>query len=539
MADDDDDIIKGAQIQLEAVDAKKGMDALAWHQRYNQLAHYRAATPAQAFHDSHAKERLLIAGSQQGKTYAISRELAMHALNRYPQTWTGRRFDTRKPGISENTFLAWVGSVSNATTRAGAQVRLLGEVEVKGSLGTEALPAVSIISVFKGRGISGLCDYVVVRRDPTILKDGTRIDMGTATIRFLSYEMGWQAWQAASVDYCWLDEQPPDHRIYLEAFARTAAVRGVVAVSLTPLGGRDELIARYEDVNENRQTFHMTIKSEGMWHISPEDAAARIADYENDKSMTESEKQTRLYGVPSMAEGAIYTVPLSQILYDQGDMFAEVNKPWMEVWGCVDPNHQGVSDQSSPAAFVILSRDKNDKTVRVVDAWRLHKVPISTQIQAIREHKIGSRIRWHWPRDTKSGAGGEDGLSIKEKFRKGGIYMAGQHARTAPPGNDIRTETGIGLVRELLLDRKLFISRHLESTLGLEYQNYRYVKGKATHSFCDLLDALRHGVMDTRGNMPTLREYDDMRYGGPTDGRRRNGQIVDGADPDPWGYPPR
>lgn len=522
-----DDIITGAQIQSEMLDAKKRMDAKKHRETYNRLAYYRPSDPAAAFHASHAKERMLVAGSQQGKTFAISRELSMHACNRYPKDWKGRRFDTPKPGVErgQNTFLAWVGSTTGATTRAGAQQRLLGDIETVGMRGTEALPASSIISVHKARGIAGLVDYVVVKRDPTVLPNGEVIEMGTATIRFLSYEMDTQAWQAASVDYVWLDEQPSDFNKYLEAFARTLAVRGVVAVSLTPLLGPDALIARYADETEQRKTFRMMINSPGMHHISPEDVAARIADYENDKTMTESEKQCRLYGVPSMAEGAVYTTPISQILFNQGDLFEAVNKPWIQVWGGMDFNHMGVSDQSSPAAFVILSRDMNDGIVRVVDCWRVHKESIATQIQTIREHRIGARIRWHWPRDGASGSGDEDGTGIKERFRKGGIYMYGQHARTVT--GDIRRETGIGMVRELILDQHFFVARHL-TDWQQEYMNYRYDKGKVVQHFSDLLDATRVAVVDMR-YARTLREYDDMRYGANDFRVPRKVQIADGV----------
>src|SRR5262245_61629683 len=61
----------------------------------NRLASYAPYPKQREFHDVGARyrERLLSAANQVGKTLAGAAEVAMHLTGRYPDWWTGRRFD--------------------------------------------------------------------------------------------------------------------------------------------------------------------------------------------------------------------------------------------------------------------------------------------------------------------------------------------------------------------------------------------------------------------------------------------------------------
>src|SRR5262252_2199504 len=61
-------------------------DRLRYYSPYPKQAEFHAVG---ATH----RERLLMAGNQIGKTMAGGMEAAMHATGRYPDWWTGRRFD--------------------------------------------------------------------------------------------------------------------------------------------------------------------------------------------------------------------------------------------------------------------------------------------------------------------------------------------------------------------------------------------------------------------------------------------------------------
>src|SRR5262249_14767750 len=61
----------------------------------NRLASYVPYPKQAAFHaaGATARERLLMAGNQLGKTLAGGFEVAMHMTGRYPSWWRGKRFD--------------------------------------------------------------------------------------------------------------------------------------------------------------------------------------------------------------------------------------------------------------------------------------------------------------------------------------------------------------------------------------------------------------------------------------------------------------
>jgi len=69
-----------------------------------RLETYRPYPKQKEFHGIYARERLLAAGNQLGKTIAGSMEMAMHLTGLYPDWWEGRRFS--------KAIIAWGGSVT-------------------------------------------------------------------------------------------------------------------------------------------------------------------------------------------------------------------------------------------------------------------------------------------------------------------------------------------------------------------------------------------------------------------------------------------
>ena len=59
----------------------------------NRLAYYKPYPKQAEFRAVKARERLLMAGNQLGKTLVGGFEAAMHATSRYPDWWQGERFE--------------------------------------------------------------------------------------------------------------------------------------------------------------------------------------------------------------------------------------------------------------------------------------------------------------------------------------------------------------------------------------------------------------------------------------------------------------
>ena len=139
----DEHVDKFLERQADELVAKHdGTDRLAGYRPYPKQCEFHAAGNA-------ARERLLMAGNQLGKTLAGGFEAAMHATGRYPAWWKGRRFD--RPTV------AWVGGVTGESTRDSPQRVLLGR---PGAHGTGAIPKDALGQVTSARGVADLADNI-------------------------------------------------------------------------------------------------------------------------------------------------------------------------------------------------------------------------------------------------------------------------------------------------------------------------------------------------------------------------------------------
>src|SRR5215467_9314921 len=115
----------------------------------NRLFYYQPYPKQREFHaaGATARERLLMAGNQLGKTLAGGFECAMHMTGRYPDWWQGKRFT--KPVVG------WVCGRTGEDLRGGMQRILLGR---PGEIGSGAIPKDAIVELVTARGTAGLYD---------------------------------------------------------------------------------------------------------------------------------------------------------------------------------------------------------------------------------------------------------------------------------------------------------------------------------------------------------------------------------------------
>ena len=188
--------------------------------KYNQLKFYAPYQKQIDFHNTITSERMLGAGNQTGKTYAGSREAAIHATGLYPDWWEGSRF--KKPTVG------WVGGVSGEVIRDTTQKLLVGRMQDEESIGSEAIPKDCIIQTVKALGVKDLLDHVKVRH----------VSGGTSLIFFKSYEKGREKFQGETIDWVWEDEEPPAD-IYSECLTRTnkGQLGQFMMTTFTPLKG--------------------------------------------------------------------------------------------------------------------------------------------------------------------------------------------------------------------------------------------------------------------------------------------------------------
>jgi len=153
-----------------------------------------------------------MAGNQLGKTLAGGFEVAMHATGRYPDWWQGRRFD--RPTVG------WACGVTGEVVWDTVQKVLVGRT---GQEGTGAIPKDAIAELISARGIPDLLDTIRVNH----------VSGGVSIIGLKTYASGREKFQGETLDYAWLDEEPPAD-IFTETLTRTNVGAGPVFVTFTP-----------------------------------------------------------------------------------------------------------------------------------------------------------------------------------------------------------------------------------------------------------------------------------------------------------------
>src|SRR5262252_7803272 len=167
----------------------------------DRLKYYKPYSKQHDFHAAGAtsRERLLMAGNQLGKTLAGGFEVAIHATGRYPDWWQGKRFD--RPTVS------WACGVTGEVVRDTVQRVLVGR---PGQEGSGSIPKDAIAERVTARGVADQLDSVKV----------LHVSGGVSTIGLKSYQSGREKFQGETLDYVWLDEEPPED-IYFECLTRT------------------------------------------------------------------------------------------------------------------------------------------------------------------------------------------------------------------------------------------------------------------------------------------------------------------------------
>lgn len=164
-----------------------------------------------------------MAGNQLGKTYAGAAEAAMHLTGRYPDWWRGRRWD--------RPVRAWAGSETLDVTRDGAQRLLVGEPKDAAQWGTGLIPKAALKDTTRRSGVPDSLDGAII----------SHASGGNSIIGFKSYDMGRTKWQGETLDFVWMDEEPPED-IYYEALTRTNATGGIAWMTFTPLKGMSTVV---------------------------------------------------------------------------------------------------------------------------------------------------------------------------------------------------------------------------------------------------------------------------------------------------------
>lgn len=449
--------------------------------REEKLKYYRPYPRQREFHGAGKtfRERLLIAGNQNGKTYPASAEVSIHATGLYPDDWNGRVW-TRPVRI-------WVGGIADDLVRDNPQKHVMG---LAGLWGTGFVPkgCVDPKRIAMSHGVTGAIDTAHVKH-----KSG-----GYSVIIFKSYKEGREKWQSDTVDMIWFDEEPP-LEIYSEGLARISATSGMVFATLTPLKGGTDMVNRFlEQRSPDRHVTHMTI--DDAEHIPPEERQKIIDGY------PEHEREARARGVPILGSGRVFHGITEESI--RVDPF-KLDPNWPQL-GALD------FGWDHPAAAVHLVWDKDNDVIYITRVFRVREqTPLQ---QAAVLSPWGKWLPWAWPHDGLQHDKGS-GVQLANIYRKAGLNMLTERATFEDGTHGV--EAGITEMLERMQTGRLKVFANCPEWFE-EFRLYHRKDGLIVKKRDDLMSASRIAMMARRyaktrtewdtWNRPLVFNQEKLRY---------------------------
>jgi phage terminase large subunit-like protein len=425
----------------------------------NALAYYRPYARQGEFHTAGAshRERLLMAANQSGKTLAGGMEAAMHATGRYPDWWEGKRFD--RPTI------AWVAGETAETVRDTVQRVLIGRT---GSHGVGTIPKDCLLDIVPARGVPEAVDIIRVRH----------VSGGASVIGIKSYADGRAKFQGETLDWVWLDEEPPAD-IYSECLTRTNVGSGPLWITFTPLLGMSETVRRFVlEKSPDRCVTQMTI--DDVQHFTDQQREQIISSY------APHEREARTKGIPTLGSGRVFPVAEADIVCEPFGLPTH----WPRIGG-MD------FGWDHPFAAVELCWDRDGDVIYVTKCYRLRQEAPVLHASALRPWNL----QWAWPRDgnreTLEGAG----IALAEQYRREGLDMLFEYAQfesvDGKAAGSVSVEAGIMEMLTRMQTGRWKVFNHLNDWLD-EFRLYHRKDGKVVKELDDLLCASRYAMMMKR-----------------------------------------
>lgn len=432
-----------------------------------------------------------------GKTQSGAYLCAVVATGLYPDWWDGIRFD--------GPVNIWAVGKTGQTTRDTVQEALLGPV---GAEGTGLIPKHCIGKKVRLPGTPNAYDTVEVLHEPT---------GKWSTIGFKSYKQDTPSFYGTAKHLVWLDEPCPED-IYNECLIRTATTNGRVVHTITPKEGLTRLLAdflancdllagteRIEGIDKamammavesNQSQGGIKIAYDGGYVPAASHHRAAVAigwddipwmSEQTKKEILESTpphlRDTVSKGIPTIGDGAVYTIPLSDILLKKEEIFP-IPAHYKKLYG------MDVGWNRTAAVFGALDPDTGILYI-YAEHYVEHQLP---EVHASRIKQIAKDWMPGMIDPASNAVSGTDGKKLLDIYRREGLRL-----RTA----DNSVESGIMKVASMLAQGKLKFFPNATAHLQNEYLLYRRDNGKVVKEDDHAMDALRYLVTSLQFAVPS------------------------------------
>jgi len=394
---------------------------------------------------AHYRERVVFGGNRTGKSYLGGYETSLHLTGEYPPWWRGKRFSRGITSIACGK--------DGKIVRDSVQRILLGKRE---AFGTGFIPGDKLDrdKCTMSRAASGLYDEVPVRH----------VSGDWSVVRFKSYDMGREAFEATELDWVWEDEEAPID-IHKENLMRTMTTHGAVINTFTPLKGETPLVRDLLERTRDGSVYQLRIWWDDCPHITREMIDGMLTRYKK------HEIRARRYGEPQLGAGAIYTIDDEELVIRP--------IPLPDYW----PRAFGLDfGWTHPTAAVWGAWDRESDTVYLYSEHRRAKTELAVHAAAIK-----ARGDWITGVSETQGTNLADGKKLFDLYKKD----YGLRLKKATKGPDT-VEAGIQEVQARLARGGLKVFDTLPMWRE-EYRAYhRKENGQIDKVFDDLMDATRY-----------------------------------------------
>ena len=407
------------------------------------------------------KQRLVIAANRVGKTSAAAYEIVCHLSGRYPDWWTGAKF--------EHANNWWVCGETQREILNPLQPLFVGQV---GKFGTGMVPydLLDHDTLKQARKMeTGIGSFRV-----------KHIDGNWSTVTFKSYEQGRTAFQSAAVNI-WADEEIPEE-IYGECSMRTANIEhGMIIMTFTPLKGFSPLLNTYLKNKVDAKTEDLG-NSKYVTRWSWEDCPHLTEEWKAQQyeSLPPHQREARSRGIPTLGTGVIYPIVWDEVAIDP----FTIPDDWPRVIGM---------DVGRHTAACWLAIDPSTTNIYLYDCYQVdnaepHVHAANISAKGLSLSCKGENIKIPLAIDPASAGSSQiDGRQLMQMYRDLGL-------KVVPANNAVMA--GISECWMLLSQGRLKIFSNIDPRFVNAYRNYIYDKNGNVRKVDDhLLDSFRYAIM--------------------------------------------
>ncbi|KKM65018.1 hypothetical protein LCGC14_1495560, partial [marine sediment metagenome] len=401
-------------------------------------------------------QRLLCAALRIGKSYSGCAEDAYHLTGKYPDWWTGARFD--------RPVKLWASGISNEKTRDALQAFLFGPPNDPSAFGTGMIP-------------KNCLDYDRAIRKAQVPNAFQSVPVKHVSGRWSNcvlkaYEQKAKAFMSEEVDVIHLDEEPK------RDIMSQCLVRGkLLYLTFTPELGMTEVVSQF--FNDIKDDYQALIQAgwDDAPHLTEDWKEARLA------TLLPFERDAKTKGIPTFGEGLIFPIDDDEIKCSPFPI----------------PDHYGVlagmdfGGWNHPTACAWIAHDTDTDIIYIYAAYKSKLRQTAEHASAIRAK--GNDIEIHYPHDAEKADRG--GTKLAQLYRNEKVKMFHTHFTNPPADGEKEGQGGNavspGLVEMMLRMQtgRLKVFSNLEDWFK-EKRIYHTVDGKIIRKGEDLMSATRY-----------------------------------------------